>query len=395
MMAYKSLKVRKTVFSDIFVLLAWIAPTRILNLIPSSQYFLFIFRLIIVFVLCKKRNWQLPKFQREEIWAFLFIISGLPGMILTGLNDIGSYLWYLCDLINIFSIYLFFSTGEHAQYKFLHLTKWVWLVLLLLSFYYGAIMDWGGAYGNKIFFIGGKDATVQCLTMFYAFAVFYDKKYKLRIQITTIILAILSILFAYIYDSGLGMVMIGCMIIIYTFGGMFGKRIHKFPLPLMTITGLVFIYYLIISLKYMNIPWVVFIIEKVLKKDITLTGRAWIYTECLCLIAKRIVFGYGYGNTIVSDTLGQVFVAYNSAHNSFLQILIDNGIIGLFLFILMFYYGIKRMLKVQSVAVMSIYISLVVMCIGGLTGRIIPSTYFWIVFILGLCQKNCKNYSWA
>ena len=73
---------------------------------------------------------------------------------------------------------VFQKSDANTIFEFLKFSKWVWFFLLIVSFYYGSIMNWGGDYGNKVFFVGGKDATVQCFTMFFALAAFYDKKYK-------------------------------------------------------------------------------------------------------------------------------------------------------------------------------------------------------------------------
>lgn len=378
----------------IILLFAWLVPSRIFNIIPGYQYVLFFLRAILIILFCRGLEWKIPKPRNDEILILLFILSGLPGMLITGREDIGNYLWYVCDIMNVFLIWLFFKKSDaNTIFEFLKFSKWVWFFLLIVSFYYGSIMNWGGDYGNKVFFVGGKDATVQCFTMFFALAAFYDKKYKTKIQLNTWILAVVSVVFSYIYTSGLGMVMLGCMIILYFACEVSRDNLVKFAFPFVTIVVLIIVYYLVVSLKYMEMPWVVSIIENILNKDASLTGRDWIYTESLKLIGGSPIIGYGYDNTVIADNLGSVFVAFNTAHNSFLQMLLDDGIVGLVLFILMFYFTIKRMLKTRASENNTVYISLVVMCIGGLTGLIIPSNYFWIVFMLTSLPKADEMFS--
>ena len=80
--------------------------------------------------------------------------------------------------------------------------------------------------------------------------------------------------------------------------------------------------------KIISIPQIQNIVVNVLDKDLTMTGRKGIYHELLTIIQKSKWFGYGYGNTIVSEILG-----YGNAQNGLFQIIVNYGIIGCIVFI--------------------------------------------------------------
>ncbi|HEY4601038.1 MAG TPA: O-antigen ligase family protein, partial [Cerasibacillus sp.] len=87
---------------------------------------------------------------------------------------------------------------------------------------------------------------------------------------------------------------------------------------------------------------------EILEKDLTLSGRITIWDEALQLISKSYVFGYGEIQSARYITVG---TAQFNAHNIFLQILLQGGIIFLFLFIVIFIISLRnsRYCRVESI----------------------------------------------
>ena len=77
-----------------------------------------------------------------------------------------------------------------------------------------------------------------------------------------------------------------------------------------------------------KLPIVRFIIEKVLHRDLSLTGRLAIYAMLPDLFKKRLLLGYGYNSDIFAGLIG-----YGNAQNGILQYMIDCGLIGTALFL--------------------------------------------------------------
>lgn len=85
-----------------------------------------------------------------------------------------------------------------------------------------------------------------------------------------------------------------------------------------------------------NLPLFRFIVEDILNRNITLTGRYTIYQMLPDLISKKLWFGYGYNRDIFSSLIG-----YGNAQNGILQYVIDCGMVGCIIFMINWFNSIK------------------------------------------------------
>lgn len=128
------------------------------------------------------------------------------------------------------------------------------------------------------------------------------------------------------------------------------------------------------------------IITNVLGKDLTFSGRTRIWEAVFETIPYSLWNGYG----INSEVLGGI-VTYFAAHNIILQIILDNGIIGLFFFILCVIIGgiqlqISRNNKVSVLLLIGIFGILV----GGLTESY-RLNYLFLLLVLSYNVKYIEN----
>ncbi len=87
-------------------------------------------------------------------------------------------------------------------------------------------------------------------------------------------------------------------------------------------------------------------IYKFLGKDITFTGRTIIWKIAIAMIKKRTLLGYGVsGNTNIIQYLNN---KYLSAHNQFIQIALEGGLISVVFFINIFYQSFRKLLKYRN-----------------------------------------------
>lgn len=84
-----------------------------------------------------------------------------------------------------------------------------------------------------------------------------------------------------------------------------------------------------------------FIIEDILKRDITFTSRTYIWTESIRQFLASPFIGHGSGNYSFHVMVNDVGFWADHAHNHFLQQLIQGGIIQFSLFIAILYEVIK------------------------------------------------------
>lgn len=92
-----------------------------------------------------------------------------------------------------------------------------------------------------------------------------------------------------------------------------------------------------------------YIVENIFKKDMTLSGRTYIWTNAISAIENRFLWGYGYemNDTISKRLVGQTGFG-TSPHNFYLEILYQGGIV-LFLIVLAIYlYMNKEVMKYKN-----------------------------------------------
>lgn len=86
----------------------------------------------------------------------------------------------------------------------------------------------------------------------------------------------------------------------------------------------------IIILRIQN--WFSFIIVNVLKRDLTFTGRIFIWDYVIEFIKFKPILGYGVENTIIRYSKTKIWKSFH-AHNMFLEILYKTGLIGFIIFL--------------------------------------------------------------
>jgi len=104
-----------------------------------------------------------------------------------------------------------------------------------------------------------------------------------------------------------------------------------------------------------------YIIVDILKKDLTFTNRVYIWEDTLYFIKQKFLIGYGYESELTRYLKGIQFNAF-TAHNTFLEIVYQSGIIPLIVIVLMLISMSKNLNKIDNgniVAVLSYFIFIV------------------------------------
>lgn len=113
------------------------------------------------------------------------------------------------------------------------------------------------------------------------------------------------------------------------------------------------------------------------------TGRTIIWSHCLDAYKNsnpfRQLFGYGY--SMEAQILHQTWGPYTSAHNDFLQVLLDLGLIGEFLYVSFWINSIKQALKTERYVVLALVI---VMLVSSLSMEVLVKKMFWLVVYLNI-----------
>lgn len=389
---YIDLKVRKSVIFYIAVILIYLSPSRLAHCyMPYSSYLFSILQCALGIYWIRK----FPSFHKNRIILLLtlFLLSGLPGMIYVYHFDflaIGRYSLKIISIIGLFQFFCFES--DEARQDFFESSRVVFVVTYVLTIIYGLNINEQTAYGEGVFFWGSKAVTTHAFIALFALSSFYDLRYKGKISLFTYAEYALSLTFCFMRTSGQGVTMFLVIALLFVLNNIFKKQLWEIIPPPVVIIVLGILYYVVITMRFQDIEFVVQYITGVLSKETTLSGRDAIFSGCLEIFSHHPWIGYGYDNAIVNDILGQRFMQFNSAHNSMLQMLIDYGIIGMSIFVLLMYNAFKEMAFTGDHETEMLYIVVIAMFIGGLVNMIIPTNYFWMVVLLGCSEDIIKRF---
>jgi O-antigen ligase len=136
----------------------------------------------------------------------------------------------------------------------------------------------------------------------------------------------------------------------------------------------------------------------------TLSGRTDLWNGALPLIQQHIVFGHGYlASRFASQQMKGVHWEADHMHNAFLDVLYNNGLIGLVLVLILHamiirnllhvikYPGAPRQLSEVAAGSLALYVNLLIsaFCNSTIGGR--PSTLFMLFLALYVVSENLRT----
>ena len=95
-----------------------------------------------------------------------------------------------------------------------------------------------------------------------------------------------------------------------------------------------------------------------LHKDLTFTGRTYIWDYVLKLIEKRKIIGYGLEDSNFRLSKSTIWQSYH-AHDQFLEITYKGGIVGLIIYIMILLKSFKKVYSLRMYKI-SKFISIVI-----------------------------------
>ena len=387
-----SLKVSKKVFFYILFWIACLLPYDVISLFPSYEtYFQYILQGGLGLFLLLQYKMKI----KSDIFSsilFIWITLYLPGAIFVSSIKSVTLIKYVCWMALLLGLLSFFeNASEERIYDLLKAGKITFCIYMFLTFISmsARATDVGG-----VFFLGSRATTLQYFLCLLTFCIYYDIRYKKRISYITYALTVLSWIFAILRGSGQGMMMLFTLLGLTLLEYFSKVKIKSRIKPLYIIVAIVVVNYLTVTLSYMNFDFIIDIIQNVLHKDATLTGRSEIFTYSLGIMLKHPVIGYGYDNGIIEQTLTRIVAAYNTAHNSILQMLIDCGFVGTFTFLAMNYNGFLNIYKDEDDTLNIFYYSLIAIFVGGIVSMIIPSNAYFLILLFAVGRTKYEYLNW-
>ena len=218
------------------------------------------------------------------------------------------------------------------------------------------------------------------------------------------LLSILSLFYSKATASAVGLLLIFFIIVVQNIvgrvkykglyiGGYFFKKISK----LISTPQIVLPVYFIGMMLIINIQkskLVRFVIENILKKDITLTNRMTLWNNCVELFSKKFWVGYGY---LTPDGYREIFnnIYYTSPHNMILTLLITSGIIGFIIYLMLIINSFKKITKDKRYSISAPALGILCILFVGITSSILVFSFcsyiFFIMSDIGDNQMKVSN----
>ncbi|MGB5530399.1 MAG: O-antigen ligase family protein [Ignavibacteriaceae bacterium] len=244
--------------------------------------------------------------------------------------------------------------------------------------------------------------SLYCLLSSIVFFNFDDTRYAKLYDVILILTSVLIIYKAHSSTNLIAVIIIVSMGLMFQIESIFYKKLGVGR----SLLGLTFLFILIFSIIILIFSSEIFaLVPGYFGKDLTFSGRVDIWAFAWNDIEKRFLLGYGFATYwIMGSSRIEIFASYfegfkvNSAHNGYLEIILQLGFIGFVFFLLPIIAYIHRMFKLNNNLAILIFVSImtlnytesVLFKVGlGITTFYFMATYITIsVFHFNLRQDN-------
>lgn len=388
------MQVSKRTLIYIFFLYTWLPAHGIYALIPGGYKLLLYLRLFTSAYILVSHFGEMKKATRYFLVAGYSIVNITSTVLhntarVTKWFDVLEFCLCLVAMLLFFqSVYCDDRVGRENLRKAVFSLLFIYTIGTLISCFSMAADD--RARQGVYFFVDSRANTAQILMTLNSMLLVLDVQLIGKARKSTKILFALCFVCMIGLKSGQGIMMMGveflCAFILLTKRD---KRATRLLSPVGVIILSAGLNYLVVSQAYLRFEPIVFFIERVLRKEASLTGRDLIFQSIGAIYLQSPWIGFGYENTVVSNALGSISEAYNSAHNSLFQILIEVGAIGFVFYLGLIYAALKGLYKKQTKDIMISYGAICAFIIGGLVSLSCFNVYFWVFLIFALTNESC------
>ncbi|MEQ9625947.1 O-antigen ligase family protein [Coleofasciculus chthonoplastes] len=315
------------------------------------------------------------------LWRFIAAI----------LSETPSYTLKATIVLMLITLYFVYVGKQYTMKELLILLTWHNGIVMLLSLFHGTDGNWNGIYLSKNLF--GFMMAITAI-LFYLQSVRVPKYRLLFLSLSA--LAVFCLQQA---NSGMAKVLLIVLISLLVFL----RFIKRLP-PRVAFASMGGFIAIGISLVIFITENAEYIIVEKLGKDMTLTGRTYIWREVIKAINKHPLFGYGYegfwqfwrglDNPALMLRLPEFhgFIPQHS-HSGYFEIALQVGWVGLTLFIVSLltgiYYGVLYLTRNQTPEAVLPLLLLTWIVIGSVTEAYIKDMgIYWIVYVLMMTRLS-------
>lgn len=201
--------------------------------------------------------------------------------------------------------------------------------------------EWSTTY-DPVWFLGRKNNRIFYYVILNILSIWkYNETHNYKNKCFIVISSIMCTLSSILENSSTSIVVsifINCIVVLF----LAKKRFNKIPVNLCIILYSIFEILLVTG----SVAFLGTIVNDLFHKDLTFSGRSFIWNQILLLFLQKPLFGWGYlGSETVSNMLGSK--VYTSAHNQWLNFIFQGGII-LFIIAVALFYIVVKAIKTQS-----------------------------------------------
>lgn len=230
-----------------------------------------------------------------------------------------------------------------------------------------------GMLGEPIYFLGNKNAIALTAIPAVALAYLYSHTVHKKTKFIPLAVSIIAALSCYLSTSGTGVV---ASMMIAVFILLPKKAIPSFKTLILTYIS---IFFTVVVFRLHEVLFGNFIVN-VLHKDITLTGRTYIWDFVLSNVQQSWFLGFGMGQRMIIDYFN---TGFDVAHNGILEVLMFSGYLGLFLFAsVLLLVGRKLMINKNSVVNVTLSYSVFSFLIVGISESVFHEMEFWLLLVI-------------
>ena len=318
----------------------------------------------------------LVKMTKMELLIITFF-----GVIITSsiIND-NLTLGALYRLVVLFGLIVFLINQFKENFEEI-INAMYYLLSLLIFLNLITVLIGGIGYtdtGSTIYLLGSKNHIIFTTLLYVLVIYIYSFNLKGFLTITYFSFIFISLLGVILAGSGTG-ILLAIITLVFI---LFPKKLY--PSIYIYITVYISLFLSIIVYRIHELLLSSFIVE-FLDKSTTFSGRTLIWDIVINAIKEKRIWGYGRGNTVISD----VYYYLNEAHNGILQLLLDSGVIGLTLFALILLKVSKKLNAYKSHKLSKILsLGLFLFLLNSLSESIFLNREFWIMIIMAFSVET-------
>ncbi|MDA1843948.1 hypothetical protein PDK16_18490 [Bacillus cereus] len=317
-------------------------------------------------------------YKRLTIINILLIFYMAIIMLSAFLNEtLTGGIFYTVTVFTSFCIYISYTLKNFRELIIgLYYLFGILVVTNFLTFLIGGLDI--GTDGLPIYLLGGKNAIALTTLPTISIAYLYSYTIHKKIEKIPLLLILICVISLYISDSGTG-IMVSFLTILFIF---LPKKV--FPTFKTYLYIYIVVFFSIVIFRLQEVLFGDFIIN-VLHKDMTFTGRTYIWDVVLNAMKESWILGFGRGNDIISH----YFFNLNETHNGVLEIMMYSGLLGvMFFLIILFAVGNKLSIYKNHIISKTLSFSIFAYMILGLTESVFYKKEFWILLIISYSVGN-------